>query len=597
MFENKKEGVDMKNIKWLIIAVLLVAICQSANSKTITVVEMEQITSIAPKGAIVPVVRMKLIYDNENQGPGCQFVGFYLSAGSIFDETNHTIYPPPVERFWLIDEGHNGFPPLLLGKINPPLINNIPIYPGTNIVEIYGEVPSGDLLTYHGRSLFFSVGGIFLVNLTEKAEPVTITGTYPIIGSRHVVDNNVTIGSFGIVENENVYRSQVETNVPNQILGSFEIFVSGESVVAKFPSINFESQENDVSKITSISILDENSNTLSGPVNIRSYRTYCDFKDMITFKPGTNRYTVVGKIGGEFPKGSEITVRLEPKREMSMGYISWLGRGQTYNCILQGQINNSIIGMVEVGKRTAKLKVSVDTDWTQKEIFSGSSPVRIGKYTLDATKSSEDIQVLSLPVIFKSISEGDNAINPTKITGCMVVTESAGGRVLNYIVDASNNLNKFVFSYSFVLKKDCSTDLLLWANISSNTPTGVFSMGLSTVTTDYDLFGTTSSNKITVDFGITDGKEITILGCTESFRKLLKFQMNTKKTCELGFLLNMIPGLSYQIETSDDLIHWEFFDKIPSAPTLSATNIAIEINPTKQKKFYRTLCIPDQYSW
>jgi hypothetical protein len=141
--------------------------------------------------------------------------------------------------------------------------------------------------------------------------------TYTVGGGSLVVSNAVTVNAQNIAE-----------NVPNQILGGFEVEAKGEEISVGSIVFNMfigsDIAATTLADVTNITLVRQSDNAVvAGPVDgVASGTSGGDsgtvtFSDTVTFKPGKAVYVLKGKLGTDFANNQTITASTTPSSNWS----------------------------------------------------------------------------------------------------------------------------------------------------------------------------------------------------------------------------------------------------------------------------------------
>jgi hypothetical protein len=320
---------------------------------------------------------------------------------------------------------------------------------------------------------------------------------------------SVTAGTLSTVGNAGSVGSQnIAINVPNQPLGGFITNFTGESVTAQ--SLTFTvATSSGADKLTSVSIVDQNGNTIAGPVDENGTNQLA-FTSSVTFPVGAMTYTLKGTVGSNAINGSTYQLSTNPG-------TNWLSpQGQTSGSSVS--LPNTVITMSTMTVQAGQLAVSAASTPASTNVAPGANNFVIANINLDASQSGENVRLSSLPIVIDATSTGAATILKSALTNCQLWngttalnTQSVGSNQWAAATVNSNTATgvsstaglsaNFVFQNAITIPKGTVTTLALECNISSSLYNGAtFAGGVdSLIDTSANLIptGAQSGNSIT----------------------------------------------------------------------------------------------------
>jgi len=345
----------------------------------------------------------------------------------------------------------------------------------------YGITPTGT-----GTS-----GSTVIANTTPwfSGSTVTITG-----GSVSTVSKAASVPSQNIA-----------VNVPNQILGGFDLDLKGEALSVQ--GMTFSSTTVGTwgsGGITSASLYNENGAVIAGPVDTNTSGNIV-FTDTVTFPTGKHTYTIKGKVPTGTLNGATIALTTNPSTWQNVTGQS------TGNTISLASLSSFTMNTMTV--KGSSLAVSVSATPSAQTIIAGGSGVLFANYQLDATQSGEDVRLNSLSLQLttsanniqnnlsacqiwdgsKALNTGSNTVNPT---------------VPNPVSTTANY--NFTFDQSLVVAKGTVKTLALTCNVSGAATTNqTYAFGIVNTPT---ATGLASGNTVTPTVSTSAGQTMTIAG-------------------------------------------------------------------------------------
>ncbi len=295
-----------------------------------------------------------------------------------------------------------------------------------------------------------------------------------------------------------VAAQNIAVNVPNQVLGGFDVDFKGEPIsVASLPITIATTTWGTGTQLTNVSIYGPNGNVVAGPKDgdnsLTSGQTYT-FTDTITFPIGKGTYTIKGKIPSGVSNGATVIVSTTPSSWSSI-------TGQTTGNTIAFTTGNFAMNTMTV--RAASLEVTLSASPAASTIVSGSQGVTMANYVFDASQSGEDVRFSSVALTITGTA--------ANLTTCQIWDGAAALNTGSNVIATANPMT-FTFDSSLTVAKGTVKTLALKCNIVS-TGTGTHLWGITTTATNPTVTGVTSSASVTPTVGST-GAVGTVTGQT-----------------------------------------------------------------------------------
>lgn len=222
--------------------------------------------------------------------------------------------------------------------------------------------------------------------------------------------HEVTIepGSVVVSSSNDVPAGNVANGGDDVNIAAFDFRVDGEPIT--WDSITFNvatssGASNGNEEVTNVTLVDENGNTLAGPSDVtrgtNSENGNCDtdclntveLSDTVELDDGDHTLFVRGDLDDDWTEGDQFTVSLNRSDIDDL-------EGET-----SGQSINLGSGVINGNTQTVKagqLTISPSTQLANQSIIDGGSDVEIGRITIDASDSGEDMRVRTLSLDVKA---------------------------------------------------------------------------------------------------------------------------------------------------------------------------------------------------
>ncbi len=294
------------------------------------------------------------------------------------------------------------------------------------------------------------------------------TGTPFLEGSLTAVTAGTlsTVGSAGSVGSQNI-----AVNVQNQPLGGFTTNFTGEAVQVQTMTFNVATSSNGGvvapgnDLLTNVTIVDQNGNTVAGPVNEASGQLV--FNSSVTFPVGAMTYTIKGTVGSNAAQGETYQLNTNPS--------NWTGaQGQTSGSTVA--LPNTTITMSTMTVQAGSLVVSAASTPASTNVAPGANNFVVADINLDASQSGEDVRLSSLPIVVYATS---TSIIASDLSNCQLWngttalnSQSVGsGQWTSEGTNPSGDVYaNFIFQNALTIPKGTVTTLALECNVSSSIP-------------------------------------------------------------------------------------------------------------------------------
>jgi hypothetical protein len=314
---------------------------------------------------------------------------------------------------------------------------------------------------------------------------------------------SVTAGSVTTVgKASSVSAQNIALNVPNQVLGGYQIDVKGEpiSVQQAVFKFNYGTAAASSNLLTNVALYDENGAVVAGPVDavaVSGTEQSVTFTDTITYKIGSHVYTLKGKLPSTVPNGETLSASTTPS-----GWSNVTGQ-TTGNTIT---LSNGVFAMNTMTVKAAALTVSVAGTPAAQTIVPGGSARTFANFQLDASQSGEDVRFGNMAV---SLTAGGAYAN--ELSSCQMWDGSTalttGSNVINPA--ASDTSKTFTFDSALVVSKNTVKTITLKCNVSGSASNGhTYSWGIATA--PGTVTGVTSGNTVTATVNVNAGQTQTI---------------------------------------------------------------------------------------
>lgn len=318
---------------------------------------------------------------------------------------------------------------------------------------------------------------------------------------------NISAGSVSTVSKAaSVAAQNIAVNVPNQVLGGFEVDLKGEpisvqSMVFTVASTTPSGTATVTSVLTSVSLYGPNGNIVAGPVDAvastLSNQTVT-FTDTVTFPIGKGVYTLKGKVPSNIGNGSTYIVSTTPSSQWTTV------TGQTTGNTISLSTLSTAVAMNTMTVKAAALAITVAATPSSQSITAGTAKV-MANYQLDASQSGEDVRFSSIPLF---ITFG-GAAGASNISACQLYDGSTALNTGSNIPTVAAGSNVFTLDQSLTVSKGTVKTLTLKCNLTGTAANDTFAWGIAAAPS-ITVTGVTSSNDVSETVVASNGPTMTI---------------------------------------------------------------------------------------
>lgn len=324
-------------------------------------------------------------------------------------------------------------------------------------------------------------------------------------------DGSLLTVSAGSVTSVNralsVAAQNIGVNVPNQVLGGYEVDLKGEpiSVQSTVFHVNLSSEDATTRLLTNVSIYDENGAVVAGPVDavdVAGTDMTLTFTDTITYPVGKKVYTLKGKVDSDTSNGQTIIATTTPSSQ-------WTSvTGQTTGNTISLSSLSTVVTLNTMTVRAAALGISISTQPPAQNVITGSQGFTYANVLLDASQSGEDVRLSSLPL---SMTFATMVV--TEVSSCQLfdgtTALNTGSNVVNP-AGASDADQTFTFDQSLTVSKGTVKTLAVKCNLASSVSANdTVSWGINSAPTITPT-GVTSGNSVTETVTAAAGQTMTV---------------------------------------------------------------------------------------
>ncbi|MSR76428.1 MAG: hypothetical protein EXS68_02450 [Candidatus Ryanbacteria bacterium] len=322
-------------------------------------------------------------------------------------------------------------------------------------------------------------------------------------------------GSLSVSADNTVVPAQNVVSGGSQVpLGGFKIEVKGEPVTFTSWAMSIATTDSDSGgengTITSVTVYDKNGTAVAGPKDFTggvagsSAPFTLTFTDSITVPVGVNTYTVKGTLNTAWESSDTIVLSFTPSSALSS--IT----GQTTGNSITATPAVSVTGAT-ITVKAGTLVVTPSTSLSSQNVIAPSTGVELGRFSLDATASGDDLRVTT--AVFRKTVAGATG---SAYTGLKLWDGTTQLNTGTNVVDATGNTENltFILDSNLIVAKGSSKTLSLTGNISSTaTGGGTIKFDFSAGSPDWSV--TTKGQGSTVSETLTssvNGGTMTIRG-------------------------------------------------------------------------------------
>jgi len=372
-----------------------------------------------------------------------------------------------------------------------------------------------------GRTVQFDIYKATDVYMTGETYRYGITGTAGTTGSASTGSEfttgtpffsgsviTVSAGSVtSITKALSVPAQNIAINVPNQVLGAFEVDLKGEAISVQAHNFYVTPSTDATAStlLTSVSLYGPNGNIVAGPVDatlVTGGDMKIAFTDTVTYPIGKGVYTLKGKVDSDVSNGVTYIASTTPSTDWSSV------TGQTTGNTISLSSLSSTIAMNTMTIRGAALGVSISTQPVAQTVITGAQGFHFATLRLDASQSGEDVRLTSVPLAmtFATMVVGE-------ITSCQLFDGSTALNTGSNVVNpsgASDSDQTFTFDQALIVPKGTVKDLTLKCNVASSvSASDTVSWGINAAPS-ITVTGVTSSNDVTETVTASAGQTMTV---------------------------------------------------------------------------------------
>jgi hypothetical protein len=384
----------------------------------------------------------------------------------------------------------------------------------------------GDIMSGSGRTVDFDLynysdsifrGQTYNYNIaatgTSESSSAHTTGTdaaFFTTQPRYDGDQ-VTIGAGSLrVEKSNSVAAANIANGAQQIaIGAFTFEAKGEPISFTSWALTIATTDNDggaeQAKLSNFTVVDSAGNAVAGPKDPSS-GVLVTFTDTITVPVGSNVYTVKANLNNNWENNDTIIVSFTPSSGLSSV------RGQTTGNTLTPTPANSVAANTMTVK-AGGVTISPASSFASQSIVTGSTKVELGRYTIDATASGEDVKITTAQI--RAITSASLDID--EISGFQLYDGTTALNTGSNVVNPSGNSDGDDVTLSFTLDspgllvtKGTSKTLSLFGNPATSVGTSdTLRLDFSAGSPDWSVTGMSTNASISETLTSSSGATIT----------------------------------------------------------------------------------------
>ncbi len=368
------------------------------------------------------------------------------------------------------------------------------VFPSTGILIKKGLSKDvsvkADIVSGSGRAIDFDIERDTDLNLVGTTYGYGVTpppGTgITVDGSVFRASNNpyydasqvsVSAGTMNVSGWTQVSAANVGTSVIGEKLMGFTVEVRGEpvtvgSLTASIVLANVSGgTAPSIADLTNIVLTDANGAILAGPRDGSGtgLTGNITFTESITFPVGITNVYVKGKLGTAFETNDTVVVSTDPSTQ-------WTSvRGENTSATLT--LTSGTVTGQTMTVRGGALTISVSGLPASQTVIAGAQQFEFARYIFDASRSSENIRLSTLPLDFANVGATRTDLTSCKLyDGATALT--TGGNVKNPAVGETPEATTFTFDNGgFVIPEGSIKTLSLKCTIKSGA-TGTYQWGI-----------------------------------------------------------------------------------------------------------------------
>jgi len=318
---------------------------------------------------------------------------------------------------------------------------------------------------------------------------------------------NVSAGSVTTVSKASSIAAQnIAVNVPNQVLGGYEIDLKGEPISVQSHIFTIASTTpagvgTAASVITSVSLYGPNGNVVAGPVDavvtVSTDVGYgvstqkVTFTDTVTYPIGKGVYTLKGKVPSSIGNGSTYAVSTVPSTQWTTV------TGQTTGNTISLSTLSTSVAMNTMTVKAAALAITVSSAPSAQTITAGTGKT-FANYQFDASQSGEDVRFSSIPL--QLTYAGTPGAVGTSMSACQLYDGTTplntGSNVVNGSTVVTPQPKTFTLDQPLTITKGTVKTVTLKCNLANTVAGNTFSWGIA-ASPSITVTGVTSSNDVT----------------------------------------------------------------------------------------------------
>ena len=345
---------------------------------------------------------------------------------------------------------------------------------------------------------------------TQSADGTAADATSEFTSGTPFFDASKITVSAGSVTSVNkaltVPAQNIAVNVPNQVLGGYEVDLKGEPISVQSQVFTIASTTGSgTGLLTNVTLVNSNGAIIAGPVDgvyVSALVQTVTFTDTVTYPIGKSTYTLKGKVASNIGNGGTYIVKTTPSSQWTTV------TGQTTgNTISLSSLSTQVV-MNTMTVRSAALGISISTAPPAQTVITGSQGFTYANLLLDASQSGEDVRLSSIPLAMTFAT-----MVVTEVAGCQLfdgaTALNTGSNVVNP-AGASDADQTFTFDQSFTVPKGTVKTLALKCNLASSVSADdTVSWGINAAPSITPT-GVTSGNTVTETVTAAAGQTMTV---------------------------------------------------------------------------------------
>ena len=314
---------------------------------------------------------------------------------------------------------------------------------------------------------------------------------------------NISAGSVSTVSKAaSVAAQNIAINVPNQVLGGYEVDLKGEPISVQSTVFHITASAAQASLLlTSVSLYGPNGNVVAGPVDaalVGGVNQSVTFTDTITYPIGKGVYTLKGKVPSTTANGVTFQASTTPSTQWTTV------TGQTTGNTISLSSLSSAVAMNTMTVKGAALAITVAASPSSQSITAGTGKV-MANYQLDASQSGEDVRFSSIPLV---LTLGGSA-TAGMVSACQLYDGSTALNTGSNIPTVAEASNSFTLDQALTVTKGTVKTLTLKCNLTGTSAGNTFAWGIAAAPT-MTVTGVTSSNEVSETAVASNGPTMTI---------------------------------------------------------------------------------------